>query len=158
MTDPTAHQVENLSAGRYPIAIEIRQPCPEARIEMMHKSRLAVEERVIAGIQLETLGLLENLNNCHASAQCEIPVDNGAELANRAKAREPLDKNGCKKAESSIATRKPQPRRELQKKNARATGKENRPSSAQPKLKGTERKKASRRRRKSWSQESRPAA
>ena len=65
---------------------------------MMHKSRLAVKERVIAGIQLETLGLLENLNNCHASAQCEIPVDNGAELANRAKAREPLDKNGCKKA------------------------------------------------------------
>ena len=84
MTDPAAHQIQHLGAGRDPFSVELRQTRPETRVEMMNKARLAVKQRVITAIQLVALGFLKYANSRHGSTQFEIPTHHARQLTDDA--------------------------------------------------------------------------
>ena len=80
MAHPAAHQIKNHCARRNPLAIQIREPLAETGIEMMHKAWFAVEQRIVAAIQLVTLGVFKNPDDRHCSAEIEIPAHHASKL------------------------------------------------------------------------------
>ena len=58
VTHPTAHQVQHLGTGGCARG-ESGQPSPKPCVQVVNETRLAVEVFVIAGIQLEALGVLQ---------------------------------------------------------------------------------------------------
>ena len=96
MADPAAHQIQNLGAGRNPLAIQLRQPSAEAGVEMVNEARLAVEQRVITAIELVALSVLKYTDCCHRSTQLEVPVHQAGQLTNNPFAGGPLpDHSRC---------------------------------------------------------------